>query len=163
MSLRRGGALFLEYAATRPGLRKATQDGLVRRVSTRALVREITAAGGHVVHRETGPGDDFFDRPTPTSPGSRSVGTGRPNLTHPAPRRTHEQSPGSPQELLPQGGRGALVVTDVSAAVHENRRLNRRVAELTDVVAELLVPIADRDEEKARELLERYRETTLAP
>ena len=49
------------------------------------------------------------------------------------------------------------------AAVHENRRLNRRVAELTDVVAELLVPIADRDEEKARELLARYRETSLAP
>ena len=54
-------------------------------------------------------------------------------------------------------------ITDVTSAVHENRRLNRRVAELTDVVAELLVPLADRDEEKARELLARYRETTLAP
>ena len=54
-------------------------------------------------------------------------------------------------------------ITDVTAAVHENRRLNRRVAELTDVVAELLVPLADRDEEKARELLARYRETSLAP
>ena len=47
--------------------------------------------------------------------------------------------------------------------MQENRRLNRRVAELTDVVAELLVPLADRDEDKARELLARYRETTLAP
>ena len=56
-----------------------------------------------------------------------------------------------------------LWVTDLTSAVHENRRLNRRVAELTDVVAELLVPIADRDEEKARELLARYRDTTLAP
>ena len=54
-------------------------------------------------------------------------------------------------------------VSDVSAAVHENRRLNRRIAELTDVVAELLVPIADRDEDKARELLAAYRRTTLAP
>ena len=54
-------------------------------------------------------------------------------------------------------------VRDLGSAVHENRRLNRRVAELTDVVAELLVPIADRDEEKARELLTRYRETSLAP
>ena len=54
-------------------------------------------------------------------------------------------------------------VRDLGAAVHENRRLNRRVAELTDVVAELLVPLADRDEDKARELLARYRETTLAP
>ena len=37
------------------------------------------------------------------------------------------------------------------------------IAELTDVVAELLVPLADRDEEKARELLARYRKTSLAP
>jgi hypothetical protein len=54
-------------------------------------------------------------------------------------------------------------IRDLKDAVHENRRLNRRVAELTDVVAELLVPLADRDEEKARELLARYRESTLAP
>jgi hypothetical protein len=53
-------------------------------------------------------------------------------------------------------------VGDVVAAVHENRRLNRRIAELTDIVAELLVPIADRDEDKARELLARYRETSLS-
>ena len=44
-------------------------------------------------------------------------------------------------------------VRDLATSVKENRRLNRRVAELTDVVAELLVPLADRDEEKARELL----------
>jgi hypothetical protein len=54
-------------------------------------------------------------------------------------------------------------VRDLKDAVHENRRLNRRVAELTDVVAELLVPLADRDEAKARELLADYRRTTLAP
>ncbi len=54
-------------------------------------------------------------------------------------------------------------ITDLPSAVHENRRLNRRVAELTDVVAELLIPLAERDEEKARELLARYRETSLAP
>ena len=50
---------------------------------------------------------------------------------------------------------------DLAASVKENRRLNRRVAELTDVVAELLIPLADRDEERARELLASYRETTL--
>ena len=54
-------------------------------------------------------------------------------------------------------------VKDLEASVQENRRLNRRIAELTDVVAELLVPLADRDEEKARELLAEYRRTTLAP
>jgi hypothetical protein len=51
----------------------------------------------------------------------------------------------------------------LEAEVQENRRLNRRIAELTDVVTELLVPIADRDEDKVRELLAGYRETTLAP
>ena len=54
-------------------------------------------------------------------------------------------------------------VRDLRDAVQENRRLNRRVAELTDVVAELLVPLADRDEDKARELLASYRQTTLSP
>ena len=52
---------------------------------------------------------------------------------------------------------------ELRTSVEENRRLNRRVAELTDLVAELLVPLADRDEERARELLARYRETTLQP
>ncbi|WGL51784.1 hypothetical protein P5P86_17745 [Nocardioides sp. BP30] len=41
--------------------------------------------------------------------------------------------------------------------VQELRQLNRRIAELTDVVAELLVPIQERDEDAVREALERYR------
>lgn len=41
--------------------------------------------------------------------------------------------------------------------VQENRQLNRRIAELTDVVTELLIPVADRDEEKVAELLAAYR------
>jgi hypothetical protein len=41
--------------------------------------------------------------------------------------------------------------------VQELRQLNRRIAELTDVVAELLVPVQDRDEDKVQEVLERYR------
>ncbi|MFS3129458.1 DUF6752 domain-containing protein [Nocardioides sp. Bht2] len=41
--------------------------------------------------------------------------------------------------------------------VQEQRQLNRRIAELTDVVAELLVPAADRDEAKVQEVLEKYR------
>ncbi|MBV9831561.1 MAG: hypothetical protein JOZ82_08170 [Marmoricola sp.] len=53
------------------------------------------------------------------------------------------------------------VVKDLKASVRENRRLNRRIAELTDVVAELLIPLADRDEELARELLADYRRGTL--
>lgn len=40
--------------------------------------------------------------------------------------------------------------------VQECRQLNLRLAELTDVVAELLLPVAQRDEAKAAEVLERY-------
>ena len=41
--------------------------------------------------------------------------------------------------------------------VQELRQLNRRIAELTDVVAELLIPIQDRDEDRVQEVLARYR------
>ena len=41
--------------------------------------------------------------------------------------------------------------------VQESRQLNRRIAELTDVVAELLVLVDDRDEERVREVLAQYR------
>ncbi len=51
----------------------------------------------------------------------------------------------------------------LEAAVDENRQLNRRIAELTDIVAELLVPAMQRDEERLAELLERYRNDSLAP
>ena len=41
-------------------------------------------------------------------------------------------------------------VAELEKEVQENRRLNRRVAELLDIVEELLVPIAQRDEERIR-------------
>ena len=40
-----------------------------------------------------------------------------------------------------------------------DRQLHRKVAELSDVVAELLVPIQDRDEAHVTEVLARYRKT----
>lgn len=43
--------------------------------------------------------------------------------------------------------------------VQECRALNLRLAELTDIVTELLLPVAQRDEEKLRELLGRYHES----
>ena len=159
MSLRRGGSLFLEYAATRPGVRGSNPRGLVRRVSTRKLVREIEASGGRVVHREAGPGHDFHDQPDP-------------HVARLEVRWDQTDTPGTKENPMTAKSRKNIRrrlaavpawVRDLGSAVHENRRLNRRVAELTDVVAELLVPLADRDEEKARELLARYRETSLAP
>ena len=43
--------------------------------------------------------------------------------------------------------------------MQECRALNLRLAELTDIVTELLLPVAQRDEEKLRELLARYQES----
>jgi hypothetical protein len=40
--------------------------------------------------------------------------------------------------------------------VAELRRLNLRLAELTDVVQELLVPLSARDQDRVDEVLERY-------
>ncbi len=40
--------------------------------------------------------------------------------------------------------------------VQECRALSLRLAELTDIVTELLLPVAQRDEQKLEELLERY-------
>ena len=48
-------------------------------------------------------------------------------------------------------------LTALEDEVQELRQLNRRIAELTDVVGELLVPIQDRDEAKVQEVLARYR------
>ena len=48
---------------------------------------------------------------------------------------------------------------ELEAEVQENRQLNRRVAELTDLVTELLVPLARRDDERVDVLLQRYRES----
>ncbi|HWL99910.1 MAG TPA: DUF6752 domain-containing protein [Nocardioidaceae bacterium] len=44
--------------------------------------------------------------------------------------------------------------------VQETRRLHQRLAELTDVVAEVLVPAADRDEDKIRATLAKYNQTS---
>lgn len=56
-------------------------------------------------------------------------------------------------------GRGDLEkrVAALEEAVQENRALNVRLAELTDVVTELLLPVAARDEQKLEELLGKYR------
>jgi len=59
-----------------------------------------------------------------------------------------------------QAARGAGVrarLDALEAEVQENRRLNRRVAELTDLVTELMVPLARREEAEVEEILARYR------
>ena len=43
--------------------------------------------------------------------------------------------------------------------LQEQRALSLRVAQLTDIVQELLIPIADRDEERLHRLLQEYSAT----
>jgi CRP-like cAMP-binding protein len=48
------------------------------------------------------------------------------------------------------------VMTQLEEDVNEMRQLSKRVAELTDVVAELLLPTMQQDTEKLRRLLVQY-------
>ncbi|MDP9824146.1 DUF6752 domain-containing protein [Nocardioides massiliensis] len=47
-------------------------------------------------------------------------------------------------------------VEELEAEVQECRKLNLRIAELTDVVTELLVPVVQQDPERAQALLADY-------
>lgn len=50
-------------------------------------------------------------------------------------------------------------VADLEADLAEMRRHNLRLAELADVVAELLVPMANRDEAAVQQAIERFQES----
>ena len=47
-------------------------------------------------------------------------------------------------------------VEELESEMQESRQMNLRLAELTDIVQELLLPVSARDESKVNELLERY-------
>lgn len=48
---------------------------------------------------------------------------------------------------------------EIEAEVQENRQLNIRLAEVTDLVEQLLLPLANRDEEKIAAAIEKYSRT----
>lgn len=50
-------------------------------------------------------------------------------------------------------------IAELRAEIAETRRLHQRVAELTDLVAEVLVPIADRDDARVKQALEAFART----
>ncbi len=54
-------------------------------------------------------------------------------------------------------------IARLEAEVQECRQVNLRVAELTDVVAELLLPVAQRDEARISEVLLRYERSVGTP
>lgn len=47
-------------------------------------------------------------------------------------------------------------IEQIEAEVQENRQLNLRLAELIDVVQELLVPLASQDQERIRAATEKF-------
>ncbi|HEV7651531.1 MAG TPA: DUF6752 domain-containing protein [Actinophytocola sp.] len=51
-------------------------------------------------------------------------------------------------------------VTTLEREMQESRQLHQRLAELTDVVTEVLVPAADRDDDKIRTILAKYNRTS---
>ena len=63
---------------------------------------------------------------------------------------------GSMKNLLSRHRSLSARVAVLEAEVQECRQLNVRLAELCDVVTELLLPAADRDEAALAEALERY-------
>lgn len=63
---------------------------------------------------------------------------------------------GSARDLAGDVDRLNRRVTELEAELEECRRLNRRLAELTDVVQELLIPLSQRDEAEVQSVLERY-------
>jgi len=48
-------------------------------------------------------------------------------------------------------------LTELEAEIQECRQVNLRLAELIDVMMELLLPVADRDQEEVEAILARYR------
>lgn len=50
-------------------------------------------------------------------------------------------------------------VAALEAQLESDRQLHRKIAELSDVVAELLIPIQNRDDKQVRETLAKYRKS----
>ncbi|MEO9325981.1 DUF6752 domain-containing protein [Nocardioides sp. C4-1] len=63
----------------------------------------------------------------------------------------------NPRRLISSPQRLRERLDAMEAEIQECRQLNLRVAELADAVAELLVPLADSDDPRVAEIIERYR------
>jgi hypothetical protein len=74
-------------------------------------------------------------------------------------RRTEPAAPGEQGHGEGQAPGLAARVTALEDAVEENRRLNQRLADVVDVVTELLVPALDRDDARVAEALAHLNKT----
>lgn len=77
-----------------------------------------------------------------------------------ASEAAHDQGdgPGQPRWQQAQKDIAALRrrVTALEEELQETRQLNKRLAEIADVVAEVLLPAEQRDENRLQELLAKY-------
>jgi hypothetical protein len=60
------------------------------------------------------------------------------------------------RELAASVGRLEERVAQLEGEIQESRAMNRRLADVVDVVTELLVPAMDRDDERVRAAIERF-------
>ncbi len=91
-------------------------------------------------------------QPTDRSPPGRSLTERVARRVLPTVNQAAQHVPGTRRQLADLQER----VAELEASVEENRRLSRRVAELTDLVAEALLPADRRDEAGLRAALERF-------
>jgi SAM-dependent methyltransferase len=167
VALRSGGSLFLEFPALVPG-EDLPDPHLERRLDPDEVAAEIRASGGEVHDLTVQVVQDLFDEPDPAVCRLRATWPQR-RATPTPPDPQPEETPMTVQtrvrgrvrrSLATYARRGDLStrLAHLEAEVQENRQLNRRIAELTDVVAELLVPLQDRDEEQVKAALATYRQ-----
>ena len=69
-------------------------------------------------------------------------------------QRLRRQQAATPPPGGPNVADLAARVSALEDAVDENRRLNQRLADVVDVVTEVLVPALDRDDERVRKALD---------
>ena len=145
-----GGRLHLEFLA-RFGDDGYASELHVKRRRPRQLVAELERAGATIVHRET------IRVSAPRRPRRWAGWSWNGGL------RMAEEDDGMVERLRSTRAGEALDlrrrVRRLEAEVQECRALNIRLAELTDIVTELLLPVAARDEAKLAELLEKYRQS----
>jgi uncharacterized protein YciW len=87
------------------------------------------------------------------------------NIADPSRLMARLRSRRHPDDALSteQGQSLAARVAALEDAVEESRQLNQRLADVVDVVTEVLVPAADRDDERLREALAHLNKTLGSP
>ena len=140
------GTLHLQFLSEKGRDSYARRTGARKPLAPEVVLAEVAESGGRVLELVR---EHVSDDPESSQVCRMTIDWNRPCLreTHMFGRRTTQ---------VP-GGDLAARVTALEEAVQENRALNVRLAELTDVVTELLLPVAARDEQKLEALLEKYR------